>query len=117
MKMKCGLLALVFTCLSVFTFAQSKTDRFRVWGNCEMCKSHIEKAAVDAGATSASWNEATKLLVVVYNEPATTNIDIQKKIALAGYDTQDVKATDDAFKKLDKCCQYKRPSQGKGNGK
>ena len=111
MKSKFGILAVIFSFVSVCSFAQAKTDTIKVWGNCEMCKGHIENAAKDAGATTASWSEVKKLLVVSYDTTATSNMDIQKKIAAAGYDTQDVKAEEASYKKLDKCCQYKRPEQ------
>ena len=55
--------------------AQTVTERFQVSGNCGMCKSKIEKAAKDAGATSASWNEDSKELVVSF---ASANICIPR---------------------------------------
>ncbi len=36
---------------------------------------------------------------------------IKKKVAAGRYDTEDMKATEEAYKKLEKCCQYKRPQQ------
>jgi hypothetical protein len=38
-------------------------------------------------------------------------MNIEKEIAAVGYDTQDVKATDDAYHKLPKCCQYEREAK------
>ncbi len=108
MKTKYGILSLLFVCFSIVTFAQSKTDSIKEWGNCETCKGKIEKAAKVAGAASANWSETSKMLVVSYDRSKTSNLDIQKKIASVGYDTQDVKATEESYKKLDKCCQYKR---------
>ena len=105
------MLSFLFVCTSMIVLAQSKTDTIKVWGNCETCKDKIEKAAMTAGATAAEWNDETKLLVVSYDASKTSNIDIQKKIASLGYDTQDVKATEAAYKKLDKCCQYNRLTQ------
>ena len=51
---------------SIFSFnlsyAQSvKNDTIKVWGNCGMCKTKIEKAAKAAGASTANWNEETKI--------------------------------------------------------
>jgi mercuric ion binding protein len=108
MKTKYLMLSILFACISLISFAQSKTDTIKVWGNCEMCKSKIEKAAMAAGAESAEWSENTKQLIVSYDASKTSDSGIQKKIAAVGYDTQDVKAVDAAYKKLDKCCQYKR---------
>lgn len=94
-------------------FAQSKTDTVKVWGNCEECKNKIEKAAETAGAATASWSDETYLLVVNYDAAKTSVLDIEKSIASVGYDTQDVKADDAAYKKLPKCCQYDRKDEGK----
>ena len=107
MKLKCFLLAVMSVC-SVRLFAQSKTDTVKVWGNCDECKNKIEKAAEKAGAATASWSDETYLLVVNYDSSKTSALDIQKSIAAVGYDTQDVKADDTAYKKLPKCCQYER---------
>lgn len=108
MKAKYFMLALLFASFSLASFAN--TDTIKVSGNCGSCKSNIEKAAKDAGATSANWDKTTKILVVEYDADKTSNMNIQKKIADAGYDTQDVKASTKAYKKLDKCCQYERPN-------
>lgn len=84
------------------------TETIKVWGNCEMCKSKIEKAAKAAGATSANWNDETKILTVAYVPAKSTTKKIQEKIAAVGYDTQDVTATDESYNKLPGCCQYER---------
>jgi len=108
MRTKYLMLSILFACASLIVLAQSKTDIVKVWGKCEMCKNKIEKAATDAGAASASWNEKTQLLVVSYDASKTSNNAIQKKIASVGYDTQDEKAPDASYNNLEKCCQYKR---------
>ena len=99
--------------ISVCSFAQAKTDTIKVYGNCESCKDRIESAAKDAGATTADWNEKTKLLVVSYDEATTSNMKIQEKIAAVGHDTQDVKALEGAYKKLPGCCKYERKTAAK----
>ncbi len=101
-------LASVCMALAVTASAQTKTESFEVSGNCGMCKSKIEKAAKDAGATSASWNEETKSLTVKYSSSTTNAAKIQKKIAAVGYDNVGFKATTDAYNKLHGCCQYDR---------
>lgn len=111
MKKKYFILSILFTVFSFASFASSGTDTIKVSGNCGMCKSNIEKAAKDAGATEATWNKTTKLLVVTYDESKTNNLSIQKKIAASGYDTQDVKASDKSYNKLEKCCQYERTAK------
>ena len=83
-------------------------EKIKVWGNCEMCKKKIEKAAKEAGATFASWSPETKILKVTYNVNGSSTAAIQHSIANKGYDTPDYKATDAAYKSLDECCQYER---------
>jgi periplasmic mercuric ion binding protein len=98
----------VLLAITSISFAQTKTETFKVSGNCGMCKSTIEKAAKAAGATSASWDEETKDLTVKYSSSSTNAAKIQKKIAAVGYDNVSFKATVEAYKKLPACCQYER---------
>lgn len=87
-------------------FAQQSTS-FEVLGNCGMCKSRIEKAAKEAGATNASWNEETKQLKVSFT--SNTSVEaIQKKVAAVGHDNAGAKASDEVYNKLHGCCQYER---------
>lgn len=103
-----SVLALSMT-IALSSIGQSvKTESFRVSGNCGMCKSKIEKAAKDAGATVASWNVETKSLTVSYNSASTNAAKIQQKIAAVGYDNAGAKATDDSYNKLHGCCKYDR---------
>ncbi len=97
----------MLTC-ATFTFAQQKTENLKVAGNCGMCKKTIEKSAKEAGATYALWNKDSKVLTVKYNSASTSKTKIEQMIAGAGYDTPDFKATDEAYSKLDGCCQYAR---------
>jgi hypothetical protein len=106
-----AILVLLFAQLS---FAQKiATETLNVSGECGMCKKKIEKAAKDAGATYAVWSTQTKVLTVRYNSLSTNLAKIQQKIAGVGYDTPDYKATDEAYNKLDKCCQYDRDAANK----
>jgi len=92
-----------------FSFAQkTQKETFKVSGNCEMCKSKIEKAAKAAGATYAEWNVNTKILTVKYSSVETNTAKIQQKIAETGYDTPGAKATREAYNKLPRCCKYNR---------
>ena len=102
---------ILFTLLTVFglsAFANEATDSVKVNGVCGSCKKRIEKAAMDAGATSANWSDETQILTVKYDDAKTTLLTIEKKIASVGHDTRDVKAPDEAYKKLEECCQYDR---------
>ncbi len=85
-----------------------KTETFKVWGNCDMCKARIEKAVKEEGATAASWDQKTKILTVSY-DPAKTNKDaLSKKLASVGHDTEKYKADEKAYNSLPGCCKYER---------
>jgi hypothetical protein len=97
-----------FLLCTLFVFAQTKTEKIPVSGNCGMCKTKIEKAAKSAGATTATWSSESKVITVKYNSSTTNAAKIQESIAAVGYDTRDFKATDEAYNKLHACCQYDR---------
>ena len=97
-----------FMAIASFSFAQTKTETFKVSGNCGMCKTSIEKAAKAAGATEASWDKETKELTVTYNSSTSNTAKIQQQIAGVGYDNAGFKATDASYKKLPGCCKYDR---------
>lgn len=102
-------LVTLFLAIAGISAAQKiKTETFKVSGECGMCKKKIEKAAKEAGATIASWNQQTQLLKVTYNASDANTASIQQKIAGVGYDTPNYKATSDAYNSLDECCKYDR---------
>ena len=86
----------------------AKIETIKVWGNCGMCKTTIEKSAKKAGAKTANWNEDRKELQVSYAVNKTSSANIQEAIANAGYDTQDFTAVKTAYDNLHGCCQYDR---------
>lgn len=94
--------------------ATTKTDTFKVLGNCGMCRKTIESAALNAGATRASWDVETDLLTVVYDPVRTSSDAIQKAVALAGYDNAGYKAPDEAYNNLHACCHYDRTGAAGG---
>ena len=103
--------ALLFSIFAInFSFAQAtvKKETIKVWGNCGMCKTNIEKAAKKAGASVAIWNEESKELKVSYASSKTSSPKIQQAIAKSGYDTQDFTADNKSYKNLHACCQYDR---------
>lgn len=86
----------------------SKTETFKVWGKCEMCKARIEKTAIASGATTAEWNVKTKILTVNF-DPAKTSVEyLSDKLAKSGHDTENNKAKDKAYNALPDCCKYER---------
>ena len=87
---------------------QQKTETFKVWGKCDMCKTRIEKTVKAEGVTNADWDTKTQMLTVTF-DPAKTNINaLGKKLASVGHDTEKYKAPDDVYAKLPGCCHYER---------
>lgn len=91
--------------------ASARTESFKVWGKCDMCKTRIEKTAKEAGAASASWDGRTQLLTVTFDPSVTGRDAISKKLASVGHDTEKYKAPDDVYAKLPGCCHYEREKQ------
>ena len=98
----------VLTFLGSAVFAQSKTEKIKVSGNCGMCKKKIETSLKVSGVSSAEWDKVTKILTVSYDSTKITNEQVQQKVADTGYDTEKFKATDEAYGKLHSCCKYDR---------
>lgn len=88
--------------------ASTKTETFKVYGNCESCKARIEKAAKIEGVFKAEWNKDTKLLTLVFDPTKAKSDDVQKKIAAVGHDTEKYKADDKTYNSLPSCCKYDR---------
>lgn len=102
-----AILVSIFT-INTSTAQTAKTETIKVWGNCGMCKTTIEKAAKKAGAKTANWNEDSKELKITYAVNKTTSVKIQEAIAKSGYDTQDFTAVKSAYDNLHGCCKYDR---------
>ena len=78
-------------------------------GNCEQCQKRIQKAAFSVqGVKSVVWNIETHQLNVILNEEKCSLLDVKKAIAKVGHDTDEVKATDAVYEKLNHCCLYER---------
>jgi copper chaperone CopZ len=86
----------------------AKTETVKVYGNCGMCESTIEKAANKKKISKADWNVDTKMAAITYDSKKTTLDAVLKNIALAGYDNQSFLAPDAAYNKLPGCCKYDR---------
>jgi Cu(I)/Ag(I) efflux system membrane fusion protein len=94
----------------VSTKVSSKTDStLLVQGSCGMCKSRIEETAKSVkGVISAAWDSETKKLAYSYDAAKTSPDVVSKAIAKVGHDTEKDKASDDVYKTLPGCCQYRQ---------
>jgi copper chaperone CopZ len=98
---------------SLLVWAGKSVETAKVYGNCGMCKNRIEKAAKEAGAKAAEWNNETKVLTVTFKSEKASMEDILKKIAAAGHDSESFKSTDEVYNKLPGCCKYDRTGKTK----
>jgi periplasmic mercuric ion binding protein len=86
-----------------------RTETFRIYGNCEMCRETIESALKKKdGVIKKDWSPRTKQMKVTYDTTRITLREIKQKIADKGYDTDEIRGSDEAYSKLHKCCKYKR---------
>ncbi len=86
----------------------SKTETVKVNGNCDICKTAIEKAGTVKKISSTSWNKDSKMATISYDSKKSTLDAVLKNIALAGYDNEQFLAPDEAYNKLESCCKYNR---------
>lgn len=113
-KMKLLFSIVVLMVLSTTSFAQiknSKTETLKVYGNCGMCKTKIEKAGTQKKLSKTVWNEETAMATITYDSKKTTANDVLKNIALVGYDSDNFLAPDAVYENLHGCCQYERKAK------
>jgi copper chaperone CopZ len=101
-------IALLSTTACQAQIKNAKTATVKVYGNCSMCETTIEKAANKSKVSKADWNEETKMATITYDSKKTNVDAVLKNIALAGYDNQSFLAPDAAYNKLPGCCKYDR---------
>ncbi|MFV8271325.1 DUF3347 domain-containing protein [Flavobacterium sp. GT2N3] len=85
-----------------------KTETVKIFGNCAMCETTIEKAGSLKKIANVDWNKDTKMATLTYDTKKTNQDEILKRIALAGYDSDKFLAPEAAYSKLPECCQYDR---------
>jgi mercuric ion binding protein len=80
---------------------------------CESCKKRIEEYMKrEEGVQKVTVDFKKKVTKVTYVAERTNVENVKTAIANAGYDADDVKAEEEAYKKLPKCC--KKPEDGGG---
>ncbi|MFV5698343.1 DUF3347 domain-containing protein [Flavobacterium sp. ZT3R17] len=89
----------------------AKTETVKIYGNCGMCKTTIEKAGNLKKVAQVDWNKDTKMAILTYDSQKTNQEEILKRIALAGYDSNSFLAPEAAYNNLPGCCQYDREAK------
>jgi hypothetical protein len=106
-------LAVLFTCIFIVSsalFAQEPSvveAHFKVYGNCSMCKTRIEKSLKIKEVKYVRWNKKSKDLMVAYLSPSITVDSLQRRVAAVGHDTEKYKAPDAIYNELPSCCLYR----------
>ena len=103
------MLVLVFAVIAATIFAQDKKvieAEFKVSGNCNMCKSRIEKSVKISEVKYAKWNKSTKMLKVAFENSITAD-SLQRRVAEVGHDTEKYKANAETYSDLPNCCLYR----------
>ena len=91
---------------------------FKVFGNCEMCKMRIEKAALSLkGVKYANWSIPESQLTLIYNPNRIDLLDVHDSVALSGHDTSLKEAPNDIYNELPLCCLYPREEKTKPRNK
>lgn len=103
------IVAILFTVTSCDAKIKNpKTESYKVFGNCGMCKKRIESAVYKKGEAKGIWDEKSKILAMVYDSLKTSSGIILKRVADIGHDNDKFIADIDVYKKLPECCQYTR---------
>ena len=101
----------IIVLLSNTAIAQIKnatTEQVKIYGNCGMCETKIEKAGNIKKIANVDWNHETQMATLTYDAKKTNQDEILKRIALVGYDSDKFLAPDDVYNNLHGCCQYDR---------
>ncbi|SFF45508.1 DUF3347 domain-containing protein [Flavobacterium xueshanense] len=86
----------------------AQIETVKIFGNCAMCETTMEKAGSLKKIANIDWNIDTKVATLTYDTKKTNQDEILKRIALAGYDSEKFLAPDAVYSKLAECCQYDR---------
>ncbi|KPM32639.1 Metal transport-like protein [Croceitalea dokdonensis DOKDO 023] len=115
--MKKIVVVLMAMTLTNVAFGQNKNKKmtFEVNGKCEMCKTRIEKAALNvSGVKFADWSIPTHQLSLIVDERKTNAMAIKMAIAEVGHDSKELKATQEAYDNVHPCCKYREDNTDDG---
>ena len=104
---KLTIITLAIMTMSLVKPPKYQTISFTVEGTCSMCKDRIEAALDKRGIRKAVYNPEEKILTVTYNPQKLEEIQLHNLVAIAGHDTELVKATNNAYMALPDCCRYR----------
>jgi periplasmic mercuric ion binding protein len=114
------LLAIAVIGITTYSSAQAKKTQQTVTiqtptVQCESCKKRIEEYLKrEEGVLKYNVDFKKHVAKVTFITERTNIENVKAAIANAGYDADDVKADEEAYKKLPKCC--KKSEDGGGSG-
>ena len=83
-------------------------SKFKVSGNCGMCKERIEKVVNQFKYVEESdWDAETEILTIYYKDESPDTTSILKSVAEVGHDNDKFKADDSVYNNLPECCLYR----------
>lgn len=103
-----AIVGLLSTTASSAQIKNAKTETIKVYGNCGMCETTIEKAGSKSNFYKTDWNVDTKMASITYDSKKISATAVMKSITLSGYDNDNFLAPDDVYNKLHECCKYDR---------
>ena len=108
MKKIITLFSFMLMLISVSAQEKNKKVSFEVDGVCGMCKTRIEKAAVQTkGVKYANWDVNSHQLSLIMDERKCSEMQVKEAIAAVGHDTDEVLADDEVYENLMPCCLYR----------
>lgn len=110
-KLAIAITVLLSVTVSNAQIKNAKTETVKIFGNCGMCETTIEKAGNLKKIAKVDWDKDTKMATLTYDTTKTTQEEILKRIAIAGYDSEKFLAPDEAYNNLHGCCQYDREAK------
>ena len=84
-----------------------ETATFTARGCCPTCEMLILDVVDIESVKAASWSQFDEQLSLKFFAKLTSETDLQKKVAQAGYDTDLFMAPDSIYLAMPKCCQYR----------
>ncbi len=107
-KLNFVLILLLTTIIACKNTNTETTSSFKVWGNCEQCKTTIESSCNVNGVSQKDWNVDSKIMTITFDTTKIKLDVIQKLIAKSGYDNDGFIGDNTAYSNLVECCQYER---------
>ena len=106
-KINSGIISLAVFAISFVGCKSIDVISFTAKGCCPTCETLILDAVVCEGVKFASWDQFEERLTVEIFTGSTTSEELQKRVSLAGYDTDMCLAPDSVYLAMPACCRYR----------